>query len=61
LKARFRGTPVAVKKVFDPVITDELLGEMQNEARMLSLLRHPNFVTLMGICSKPPNLAIVVE
>jgi hypothetical protein len=32
---------VAIKKVFDPVITDDLLGEMQNEARMLGILRHP--------------------
>jgi serine/threonine protein kinase len=61
LKAKFRGTTVAIKKVFDPVITDDLLAEMQNEARMLSILRHPLFCTLMGVCSKPPELAIVFE
>jgi len=28
---------------------------------MLNLLRHPNIVLLMGICSKPQNLCIVTE
>jgi predicted Ser/Thr protein kinase len=31
LNGKFRGTKVAIKKIFDPVITDELLGEMKNE------------------------------
>ena len=61
LKGKYRGSPVAIKKVFDPVITDDLLSEMQNEARMLGILRHPQFVTLMGVCSQAPDLAIVVE
>jgi serine/threonine protein kinase len=52
---------VAVKKIFDPVITDELLEEMRNEVIMLSFLRHPNIVQLMGSCSKPPDLALVFE
>lgn len=28
---------------------------------MLSLLRHPNIVLLMGVCTKPPNLIIATE
>lgn len=60
-KGKWRGTPAAVKKIFDPVITEELLAEVQNEVRMLSLFRHPNIVLLMAICSKPPDLALVFE
>lgn len=28
---------------------------------MLAKFRHPNIVLLIGICSTPPNLAIVTE
>jgi serine/threonine protein kinase len=28
---------------------------------MLARFRHPNIVLLVGICSLPPNLAIVTE
>ena len=33
-KGLLNGTPVAIKKIFDPNITDELLGEIQNEIVM---------------------------
>jgi len=42
-------------------MTDDLLAEISNEVRMLSILRHPNIVLLMGISTKPPNMAIVFE
>lgn len=61
MQGQWRGTPVAIKKIFDPVITDELLEEIQNEIRMLSLLRHPNICLLMGISSDLPNIMIVTE
>jgi len=57
----FRGTPVAIKKIFNPNITPDLLADMSNEVDMLNRLRHPNIVLLMGICSKPQNLCIVTE
>jgi len=60
-KGNWRGSEVAVKVIFDPVMTDELLSEITNEVRMLSILRHPNIVLLMGIATKIPNMAIVFE
>jgi len=54
-------TPVSVKKIFDPVITDELRGEFENEVRMLRRLRHPNIITLMAVCRVPPALSILTE
>jgi hypothetical protein len=50
---------VAIKIIFDPVLTDDLVEEITNEVRMLSILRHPQIVLLMGVSTKPPNMAIV--
>jgi serine/threonine protein kinase len=60
-KGIFRGTEVAIKKIFDPVIRPELLAELKNEISMLNYLKHPNIVLLMGLVSKPPNLCIITE
>lgn len=57
----WRGTSVAIKIIFDPMMTDELIDEITNEIRMVSLLRHPNIVTLMGVSTIPPNIAIAFE
>lgn len=57
----WRYTPVAVKKIFDPVITDELMADFENEVKMLRRLRHPHVVTLMAVCRTPPSLSILTE
>ncbi len=60
-KGTLNGTPVAIKKIFDPNITDDLLAEIQNEIVMQSILRHPNIALLMGVMPKIPNIVIVFE
>jgi len=50
MRGKFRGTDVVIKKIFDPVITDDLMEEFRNEVEMLSSLRHPNVVLMMGYC-----------
>jgi len=52
---------VAIKKIFDPRLTDELLAEIQNEIIMQAILRHPNIALLMGVVPKTPNIVIVFE
>jgi serine/threonine protein kinase len=52
---------VALKKIFNPNITAELMQEIDNEIEMLSTLRHPNIVLLMAVTTKPPNLYIATE
>jgi serine/threonine protein kinase len=52
---------IAVKLIFDPNITEDLLNEFNNEIKMLFLLRHPNIILLLGICTKPQKLAIITE
>ena len=60
-KGTLNGTPVAIKKIFDPNITDDLLQEIQNEIVMQSILRHPNIALLMGVVPSIPNIVIVFE
>jgi len=60
-KGLLNGTPVAIKKIFDPRLTDELLAEIQNEIIMQSILRHPNIALLMGVMPQIPNIVIVFE
>jgi serine/threonine protein kinase len=60
-KGTLNGTPVAIKKIFDPRLTDELLQEIQNEIVMQSIIRHPGVVMLMGVIPKIPDIYIVFE
>ena len=60
-KGSYKGLEVAIKKVFNPNITEDLLAEFGTEINMLAKFRHPNIILLVGICSQPPNLCIVME
>ncbi|KAF5840389.1 kinase-like domain-containing protein [Dunaliella salina] len=57
----WRGTPVAIKKWFDPSMSDELMQEFREEVMTLQSLRHPNVLQFLGVCMKPPNLCMVTE
>ena len=52
---------MAIKKIFDPRLTDELLAEIQNEIVMQGILRHPGICILMGVIPKIPDIYIVFE
>lgn len=60
-KGLLNGSPVAIKKIFDPRLTDDLLAEIYNEIVMQSILRHPNVALLMGVMPQIPNIVIVFE
>jgi len=59
----WRGTVVAVKKPVDPrVASDPALKEdFRREVEILSEIRHPNVVLLMGACLEGKGLCIVLE
>ncbi|OMJ91914.1 hypothetical protein SteCoe_5475 [Stentor coeruleus] len=60
-KGQWRGTRVAIKIIVDPVITQELRQEFENEIMMLNYLRHPYTVLLMAASFKPPHFVVVSE
>lgn len=60
-KGVWNHTKVAVKKIFDPKIDDELLAEFDNEVRKLEQLRHPNILLLLAVHRKPPALSMLTE
>ena len=52
---------MAIKKIFDPRLTDDLLYEIYNEIIMQAILRHPNICLLMGVIPTIPDIVIVFE
>ncbi|KAL4451158.1 hypothetical protein ABPG74_021480 [Tetrahymena malaccensis] len=60
-KGKYKGCDVAIKKIFNPNITQDVLDEINNEVNMLATLRHPNIILLMGIVSQPQNMCIVTD
>jgi len=60
-RAEWRGTEVAVKKIPFNSINEDLVQEMLNEARIMESIRHPNVLSLMGCCPRPPEVCIIME
>lgn len=60
-KARWRGTRVAVKKLYDPKPSPKMVSLFRQEVAILAQLRHPSIVLWMGACTVPPNMAIITE
>eukprot|EP00913_Durusdinium_trenchii_P008588 g8064.t2 len=60
-KGSWHGTKVAVKKLFDPNISHELLAEFDNEVQKLEMLRHPNILMPLALHRKPPALCLIME
>ena len=62
-ESQWLGIPVAVKVIFDPKITAELLEEFNNEIEKLFILRHPYIIQLYGITDKEKSqkLAVITE
>ncbi|KAG4077880.1 hypothetical protein HA402_013814 [Bradysia odoriphaga] len=52
---------VAVKKLRVQRVSKTRKVEFENEARLLSTLKHPAIITLYGACIETPNLALVME
>ena len=46
---------------FQPEHADKLLRTLETEAELLSMLRHPNIVQFLGLCTDPSTMCIVTE
>ena len=60
-RAKWRETVVAVKIFKIEGLNEGTLRDFLSECHAMEALRHPNIVMFLGACTKPPNLAIVLE
>lgn len=62
-RGTWRGELVAVKAARqDPDEDISVTAQnVQNEARLFSMLRHPNIIALKGVCLQEPNLCLIME
>ncbi|XP_006895459.1 PREDICTED: mitogen-activated protein kinase kinase kinase MLK4-like [Elephantulus edwardii] len=62
-RATWRGQEVAVKAARrDPEQDATAAAEsVRREAKLFSMLRHPNIIQLRGVCLRHPNLCLVLE
>jgi serine/threonine protein kinase len=60
-KGKYRGDPVAIKMLYCVTLTPETVENFFQESRLLSRLRHPNIVHMVGVCVMPPAICMVME
>ncbi|CAD8177067.1 unnamed protein product [Paramecium pentaurelia] len=60
-RAKWRETTVAVKMFKIDGMNENHIRDFLSECHAMEALRHPNIVMFLGACTKPPNLAIVLE
>ncbi|OMJ83297.1 hypothetical protein SteCoe_15822 [Stentor coeruleus] len=61
-RGKWRGSEVAIKQFTSEYSTsDKEMGKFIKELKVLSQVRHPNLLLLMGICIDQANLCIITE
>eukprot|EP01102_Stenamoeba_stenopodia_P012134 TRINITY_DN3792_c0_g1_i2.p1 TRINITY_DN3792_c0_g1~~TRINITY_DN3792_c0_g1_i2.p1 ORF type:complete len:732 (-),score=135.02 TRINITY_DN3792_c0_g1_i2:82-2277(-) len=60
-KGKWRGSELAVKRLFRQQADARILLELRKESVIMSSLRHPNILLFLGVCITPPNLCILTE
>jgi serine/threonine protein kinase len=60
-KGKWRGSELAIKRLFRQQADDRILLELRKESVIMSSLRHPNILLFLGVCIVPPNLCILTE
>ncbi len=60
-KARWKGSDVAVKKLFMRNISAQSQKEFTHETKIWKMLTHPNIIQLCGICIKPDPYCMVMR
>ncbi|KAK4772136.1 hypothetical protein SAY86_013911 [Trapa natans] len=62
LKAGWRGTPVAVKRILPSLSDDRLvIQDFRHEVNLLVKLRHPNIVQFLGAVTERKPLMLIIE
>jgi len=57
----YRGSKVAIKLIYAPELTQEIVSNLMKEAATLQALRYKHVVKVEGVCIMPPALALVME
>lgn len=61
-KGKWRGSEIAVKQfTTDYSESDKKMKKFAKELQVLTQVRHPNLLLLMGICIDKPNLCLITE
>lgn len=62
VKAQWRGTPVAVKRILPSLSDDRLvIQDFRHEVELLVKLRHPNIVQFLGAVTEKKPLMLITE
>jgi len=56
-----RGKVVAIKKLHQQDLEENVMEEFKKEIAILAHLRHPNVILFLGACAETGNMAIVTE
>eukprot|EP00736_Rhodelphis_marinus_P013915 Rmarinus@m.7316 len=57
----WKGSSVAVKRLLESKVRDDMLRSFREEVALMASFRHPNIVLFMGACSTPPDLMLITE
>ncbi|OMJ93998.1 hypothetical protein SteCoe_2914 [Stentor coeruleus] len=61
-KGKWRGSEIAIKQfTTDYSESDKKMKKFAKELQVLTQVRHPNLLLLMGICIDKPNLCLITE
>eukprot|EP00793_Prasinoderma_coloniale_P001083 PRCOL_00006074-RA len=61
MRGKWKGTDVALKKLWLDEAGEIDVSAFEREAAVLASLRHPNVVLFMGVCLQPPDVSLVME
>ncbi|GAA0171953.1 non-receptor serine/threonine protein kinase [Lithospermum erythrorhizon] len=62
VKAHWRGTPVAIKRILPNLLDDRLvIQDFKHEVNLLVKLRHPNIVQFLGAVTEKKPLMLITE
>jgi serine/threonine protein kinase len=60
-RGSYRSTPCAIKLIFTDDLTEDVILRAEAEATLLSSVKSPNIVNIIGVSVLPPSVCIVLE
>lgn len=58
---KYRQRKCAIKLIFTMDVTEEIISRIAAEASILSSIKHPNVVEILGVSVLPPSVCILLE